>query len=397
MKVPGTPDYRVPISLPSVALLWDERWRLRLLAVASVGIALVAIGEGGFRARDWALLPFAAAGFVLLAAFPALPNLVAALPAVALPLVDNMTDTNVEFAMFLPVLALTLTAYREPNRRLVIGLYVTTVGAIFVLSITGVYDWTWPNWIMGITLGWTFGTLVHHYDRVLAELRSTQARIIDQATPVERRRIARDVHDLIGHSLSVVTLHVAGARRLVRTDPDEAEAALLQAEQASRDAMSEVRRTVGLMREEGDQRAGPAPTPDLSDIATVVDQYRAAGLPIEYHVDGPIDRVDGPRAVAVYHIAQEALANVTRHTIESVAEVFLEVTDETCRLQVLNRGGRVVRPAGQEGHVGGNGLAGMRERAQSVGGSLLVGPMPDGWSVDATVPLAGPSGGQANR
>lgn len=390
MTVARGPGYGVVMSLPSVALLWDKRWRLWLFAATAVVITFVALGEGGFRARDWALLPFAAVGFLALAAWPSLPSLVAALPAVVFPLVANMTDSEVEFAMFVPVLALALVGAREPDRRLVTGLFVSTVGAIFVLSITGVYDWAWGSWVMGITFGWAFGTLVHHYDRLLSELRATQAKMIDQATLVERRRIARDVHDLIGHSLSVVTLHVAGARRLLRSDPDEAEVALIQAEQAGRDAMTEVRRTIGMMREDTDNGdGGAAPTPDLSDIATVVDQYRNAGLAIHYYVDGPIDRVDGPRAVAVYRIAQEALANVTRHTSGSVADVSLEVTDEACRIRILNRGGRVLRPVGDATAGRGNGLVGMRERALSAGGSLIAGPVADGWSVEATFPLSG--------
>ena len=359
-----------------------------LAAVAAAIGVVVAMGESDFEVVDVSLLPLVAAGFAAKARWPRLPSLVVAVPALIVPLVINIVnDTEVEFSMFLLVLAVMLVTSIEDDRRVADGFPAVAAVLIFVLSIVEVYDWAWLNWLSAIGLGWAFGTAVYRYDRVLAELRTAQAELVDQAALHERRRIARDVHDLIGHSLSVVMLNVAGARRLLRSDPDEAEAALRQAEEAGRSSMADVRRTVGLLRADGDED-GSAPTPDLSDIAEVVDQYRTAGMAIDFTTSGPVEEVEGPQAVACHRIVQEALANVSKHTTGAAVEVSVEVGAERCQVEVHNRGGQTLPSTDGPFDGTGHGLVGMRERALSVGGSLLAGPIDDGWSVEVTVPLA---------
>ncbi len=368
-------------------LIWDEQRRLQVGAATAVVGAVVAMGASDFEIVDAVLLPIVAAAFVVKALRPALPNLLVAVPAVAIPLTINIVnDTEVEFSMFLLVLGIALVASVEDNRAVANGVTVAASVLIFILSIiVEVYDWDWVNWLAAIALSWGFGTAVYHYDRVLAELRATQAELIDHAAQVERRRIARDVHDLVGHSLSVVMLHVAGARRLLRSDPDEAEVALQQAEEAGRASMAEVRRTVGLLRAAGDAE-GSAPTPDLSDIADVVEQYRMAGMDVDYRVDGPAGEVEGPLAVACHRIVQEALANVSKHTIGARVLVTVDVDRSRCQVEIRNEGGEPVPATSTVFETPGHGLVGMRERALSVGGSLLAGPVDDGWSVEVVVP-----------
>ncbi|MEM7342233.1 MAG: histidine kinase [Actinomycetota bacterium] len=369
---------------PTLAFWAGDRQYWIAFVAACVG-AVVALGEGGFRPLDWSLLPFVPLGFFVKAQWPATPNAVFAVPALIVPLVVNMTDTTVEFAMFLMVIAVVLLAKIEVDERISNGYVIIGVVTVAVLGITGVYVWAWINWSSALVLSWAFGTAVKRYEKVLAELRATQAEVVDQATLVERRRIARDVHDLIGHSLSVVMLHIGGARRLIRTDPDEAEAALLQAEEAGRASMMEVRRTVGLMRDHDDSE-GTAPAPTLADIATVVEQYRTAGMAIDYQTFGDIHAVEGPVAVACHRIAQEALANTAKHTVEASVAVQLVVDAESCRLTLNDRNGRAV-VADDRLPGTGHGLIGMRERALSAGGSLFAGPIDGGWSVDAVFPL----------
>lgn len=373
----------------TVLPLWDEHRRLVWAAgTAAVG-AFVAMGDANFEIVDSVLLPFVAAAFILKAVRPSIPSLVVAVPALVIPLTINIVNgTEVEFSMFLLALAVALVASVDDNRLVANGFPIVAVILIFVLSIVEVYDWSWGNWVAAVALSWAFGTAVYHYDRVLAELRATQAELVDHAALVERRRIARDVHDLIGHSLSVVMLHVAGARRLLRTDPDEAELALLQAEEAGRASMADVRRTVGLLRTESDSETS-APAPDLADIATVVEQYRSAGMAVGVRTVGPIETVGGPVAVACHRIAQEALANVSKHTRDASVEVVVDVDDRRCQVSVQNRGGTSLPPSDSPFEGTGHGLVGMRERALSVGGSLLAGPIDDGWLVDVVVPLSG--------
>jgi signal transduction histidine kinase len=314
--------------------------------------------------------------------------MIIAIPAVVAPLVINIVNgTENEFSMFLLILGIATVTSIEPNRWLSSGLVWFVGVTILVLSGVGVYDWDAINWLVALVLGAAFGIAVYNYDQVVAELRATQVELVDQAALHERRRIARDVHDLVGHSLSVVLLHVAGARRLVRSDPDEAETALLQAEEAGRASMSEVRRTIGLLRA-GDDNEGSAPVPDLSDIIAVVDQYRAAGMNVELRVVGPVDDIEGPPALACHRIVQEALANVTKHTVGADVTVEVVVDSRQCQVTVRNLGGEVVSPVSGLADGVGHGLVGMRERALSVGGSLLAGPTGGGWSVEVTIPRA---------
>lgn len=372
------------MTTPAIGVLGDDERRRQLAAVAMGAITAVAMIGGGFRSLDLALLPWPAVLFAARLRWPSLPMLMPAVAALVFPVALNLADDDNDVSMFITIVAVLVVAIDATHRRAAHVYLAVVIGAVATLGLTGTVAWGWANWIVGILLTWGFGVALRAYEQLVLELRATQARMIDQATLVERRRIARDVHDLVGHSLSVVTLHVAGARRVVRTDPDEAEAALLQAEEAARSSMVEVRRSVGLMRDTGDGESS-APAPDLTDIEAIVEQYRGAGLRVEFHADGPITEVDGPPAVACCRIAQEALANVVKHTIGASALAELEVDDDTCRLRVTDHGGAAASPGGEA--VGpGHGLIGMRERALSVGGSLVAGPTADGWTVDLTVP-----------
>lgn len=136
--------------------------------------------------------------------------------------------------------------------------------------------------------------------------------VADQAAIQERRRIARDVHDLVGHSLTVVMLHVAGARHVLQDDPEEAERALGQAEEAARTSLMEIRRTVGLLRDEHDAAPDILPSTGLADLPNLVDEFLLTGLDVSLDLRGPTAFVDGAIGLAAYRIVQEALTNVSR-------------------------------------------------------------------------------------
>ena len=123
----------------------------------------------------------------------------------------------------------------------------------------------------------------------VGELEQTRALVADQATINERRRIARDVHDLVGHSLTVVLLHVSGARHLVHTDPNEAERALVQAEASGRESLAEIRRTVGLLRDDNDGAAEILPASGLFDIPNLVEDFVSAGVDVTQDLRGQLD------------------------------------------------------------------------------------------------------------
>ncbi|MDQ2748248.1 MAG: histidine kinase [Actinomycetota bacterium] len=193
----------------------------------------------------------------------------------------------------------------------------------------------------------------------------------------ERLRIARDLHDVVGHGMGAITVQ-AGAARLAVTAGDDREAtrALASIESAGRGVLREVRWLVGLLREDSER-------PGLADIAQLVAAARRSGLNVDLETDGELTVASRDSGEAAYRIVQEALTNVLRHSGENTASVSVRV-GENIQLRVHNG---AARDAG--GAAEGNGLRGLRERAAAVGGRVQLGPDPDGWTVRAELPLAG--------
>ena len=167
-------------------------------------------------------------------------------------------------------------------------------------------------WILGVVFPWVIGRAVARQLQLAAQLDATRGELAEQALLAERRRIARDVHDLVGHGLAAVMLQVTSARHVLRRDPAAAEEALRSAEDVGRRSMKELRRTVALLRSDEDRAVAP-PLPSAGEIPALVDQARAAGLAVELRVQGDLARIAPSVGVAVYRIAQEALANAARH------------------------------------------------------------------------------------
>ena len=163
-------------------------------------------------------------------------------------------------------------------------------------------------WIVAILFTWVLGRAVARQERLVVELEGTRRQLARQALFAERRRIARDVHDLVGHGLAAVMLQVTSARHVLRRDADAAEEALRSAEEVGRRSMQELRRTVTLLRSDEDaDGAGAVPT--ASDIPALIDEARVGGLSVELQTRGDLARIPPSVGVALYRIAQEALAN----------------------------------------------------------------------------------------
>jgi signal transduction histidine kinase len=197
----------------------------------------------------------------------------------------------------------------------------------------------------------------------------------------ERLRIARELHDIVGHSVSVMTVQAAAVRRLLRSDQDRERQSLLAVERTGREALAEMRRMVGVLRRP-DEAEALAPQPSLRRVDTLVEQARRAGLPAELAVEG--DAVELPPGIdlAAYRVVQEGLTNALRHARATWAEVHVRYCDGHVEVSVTNDGRRE-GDAGRAGH----GLAGMRERVAVYGGELEVGPQPaGGFRLRATLP-----------
>jgi signal transduction histidine kinase len=202
--------------------------------------------------------------------------------------------------------------------------------------------------------------------------------------------MARDLHDLIGHTVNVMVVHAGAGRGAVRDDPDTAEQAFRTIEQTGRSALDELDRLLGVLRR--DDAAPTAPAPGLADLVDLVDGFSKPPLEATLEVSGPTENVPAGVGLTVFRVTQEALTNVLKHADATAAEVSITVDDREVALTIDDNGtangaaGR--RPGNGTGTRGGRGLAGITERVKLHGGSTDLGPRPSGgFRVDCRIPL----------
>ena len=206
-----------------------------------------------------------------------------------------------------------------------------------------------------------------------------------KAANEERARIARELHDVIAHSVSVMVIQAGGARLVMGSDPARAEGSLRSVERAGRDALAEMRRLLGVLESDKDPRA-LAPQPGLSDIQDLLSRARVSGLATKLRVDGEPATVSPALDLCAYRIVQEALTNAIKHASPACAEVQLRWGLSALELEISDDGRG---PGAVNGATGGHGLAGMRERVALHGGSIESGAGDSGgFIVRARLPLA---------
>lgn len=243
-------------------------------------------------------------------------------------------------------------------------------------------------WFAALVVGWDVGFMLQYQQRRLEEQAATQSAREAEAALEERQRIAREVHDVVAHSLSVTMLHLTAARRDLEDDDPasvaEALDGLREAERVGRQAMTDIRRTVGLLAS-GDGEPGTSPTPGLWDVPALVEEFRAAGMTVDMLQDGAADQVPAAVALALYRVLQESLSNVAKHAPGAPARVRLAVGTDVVRLEVENQVGGLA-PAGGFG----SGIRGMVQRVQLLDGWLQAGGAGGTWRVLAELPVEVP-------
>jgi signal transduction histidine kinase len=201
----------------------------------------------------------------------------------------------------------------------------------------------------------------------------------------ERLRIARELHDVVAHNLSLINVQAGTALYLIRERPEQAEGALSAIKQASKDALDELRSVLDVLRA-GDEAAPRVPTPTLADLDTLVERTAAAGVPVELRIDGTRRPLGLPIETAAYRVTQEALTNVARHAGPARTVVHLSYGSDAVVIEI-DDDGRGPHANDGTGIGTGKGLTGMRERVQSLGGRLDAGPQPGrGFRVRAWIP-----------
>jgi signal transduction histidine kinase len=251
-----------------------------------------------------------------------------------------------------------------------------------------------------LAAGWFIGDSVAARRRYVAGLaeqaereRAAEAERARQEVREERVRIARELHDVVAHTLAVITVQAGVGRRLMAKRPEEAGAALESIEMIGRTAQDELRVVLGLLRDEEAGAAALAPAPRLVDLKELVDTVRASGTPVELRTAGTDRQLSPSLELTLYRVVQEALTNVVRHAPQARATVDLTVSAAQVRLEVADDGGSAGRMAGGQERPGipgtGHGIAGMRERIGAFGGWLVAEPLAPGFRVLAEVPIEG--------
>ena len=312
-----------------------------------------------------------------------------------------VADYATNFDVFSLLAVYAAVAHGGPDRTTVwriVGAVVTGVSVIAVLGVISPTDDLPAAAVAGIAAlhitAAVAGEVV--YDRRLRlidlEQRAVRAEaernlLAREAIRDERARIARDLHDVVAHGMSVMVVQAGAAERIVDADPDGARKALGHIQHAGREALSEMRRMLDLLREEHPGALDLAPQPTVDDLRQVVQQCTDSGIPTQLRVDGVATSRSVGQEMAAYRIAQEALTNVIKHAGQSAnAMVRVQYSPDDIRLEVTDDG------IGASEHdlstATGHGLVGMRERVELYGGDFRAGPRPGGgFRVAATIPF----------
>jgi signal transduction histidine kinase len=296
------------------------------------------------------------------------------------------------------VLLYTLAAYR-PRRVSVTGLAVCLVG-----TTVAVARWT-PDRLSALDtimvgsilfagpalIAWVLGDSMRYRRAYYASLEDRAARLERErdaqaqiAAAAERARIARELHDVVAHNVSVMVVQADGASYALDSEPEKARQALAAIAGTGRQALAEMRRLLGVLRSD-DGETGLAPLPGIGQLAELLQQTRATGLAVDFTVEGVPGPLPGGVALAAYRIVQESLTNTRKHGGPSAsARVTLRYCEDVLVLSIADDGRGAAAVADGAGH----GMTGMRERVALYGGTLRAGPRPGGgYQVTARLPL----------
>jgi signal transduction histidine kinase len=241
-----------------------------------------------------------------------------------------------------------------------------------------------PAWLLGDIVRQRRLEAVARAEAGERALRDAEERV-RAAVAEERRTMARELHDVVAHGVSVMLIQAGAARQVVATSPEQATDALLTVEATGREAMSELRRLLGVLDDDG-EGAGVAPQPGLAQLGLLLDRVREAGLPAQLEVAGTPRALPPSLDVTAYRIVQEALTNALRYARRAATLVRLTWEPAQLRVEILDDGPAAAEPGGDGS---GRGLVGMHERAARVGGRLEAGPrLGGGYAVRAWLPLA---------
>lgn len=368
--------------------------RRQLLQVALLPLAIAVLGAGelySLRSAGWGYgIALEGAACVLLIwrrRYPLVAGTMAALLTLALPWVGPQLDEAATPIIIVAVVAYSLARYLEGR----IGLIGMGIIGLAVLIDYGFVDQRDHNasdlvFVSSLLLPpYVLGRLTRKLAVQSEQLVRQQEWVKQEAVRVERDRIARDLHDVIAHSISAMVVQTAAAQDLVRTDPDRAATVLREVAATGRRALSETGRLLHVVRDDSDE-LGLAPAPGLAQLPELVESFRGSGLHVDLELDGPMSPLPAGVDLSAYRIVQEALTNALKYAVDRATSLRLTRTPSLLSIQTENAAG------GSTAAGSGLGLVGMAERVSVFGGSLSHGLTGDGrFVLKATLPVTGGS------
>jgi signal transduction histidine kinase len=243
-------------------------------------------------------------------------------------------------------------------------------------------------WLLGHFVG-VRRLYVLQLEERTAELEQAREELARRAVTEERLRLARELHDVVAHAMSVIAVQSGVGAHIANTQPKEAAKALTAIEATSRAALEELRRLLGVLRQADGPQGDLAPVPGLADLEGLLAELAKAGLAVKLRVNGTRPPLPAGVDLSAYRIVQEALTNVVKHAGSARAQVVIGYGEQDVKVEVTDDGRGAVTSV-SDGRAGtGHGLIGMRERVAAFGGDLEIGPGPDGgFRVAARLPLA---------
>jgi signal transduction histidine kinase len=298
------------------------------------------------------------------------------------------TELAAGFAMYsLAVMSVSALSYRV----LVIAVGSLATGALAAWDGEAVFAFMLASG--SILVGWLAGEnsrARRSFTLALAERAAERERERARRTAVEEKaRIARELHDVVAHAMSVIAVRSGVARAISGTQPDRATEALGIIETVSRRGLDELRRIVAVLRQGDESSIGELdPAPSLADLPELVNQIAAAGVRVDVRVEGTARPLPPTEDLSAYRIAQEALTNVVRHSGAAMATLSIRYWPAIVEIECVDPGGRRPRQSGPELANGGHGIVGMRERVALYGGEFSACPGDQGFRVLARLPVA---------
>ena len=380
-----------------------QRYRLAALLIGTAAFVVIGIGNALDPPEPGSVYEKEGAVGILLVVGQTLPLAIAfRYPMIALVVImaSFMAHTGfnhdvVWVVQFTAALSFLMAVTRGGERQSLLALFLVSLGIVVSFGVFRDVDKLGNVIVQLLLFGgiWIIGNLfrtrrirLESTELVVAELEAAQDRLAREAVQDERARIARDLHDIIGHTLNIIVVQAGAARAVFKSRPDQAIESLSSIETIARQSMSDMERMLGILRPPETEEVPFGPQPGLGQVERLAEQFSDTGLRVDVNVAGKPHKLPMSLDLSAYRIVQEALTNVLKHAGPARARVAITYLAGKLELDIVDDG----QGSSQDGNgaSGGRGLIGMRERVSLFGGQLDVGPVKEGgFRVHVSLPI----------